>query len=100
MGNRSSSAVPFISLYNPADGHDHNFEPCVSAALMADGRTVRVVAAHGYGSIDVSYNVSAGHIYFRVENITNWRADPKERHLQFGEVSTINAECSQRACSL
>ena len=85
-----SSAVPFISLYNPpADGHDHNFEPCVSAALMADGRTIRVVAAHGYGSIDVSYNVSAGHIYFRVENISNWRADPKERHLQFGEVSIV-----------
>lgn len=86
VGGRSSSAVPFLALYNPpAADQAHNFEPCVSAELLADRRTIRAVAAHDLGHIDIAYNVSiAGHVYFTVKDISNWHADPNERHLQFG----------------
>eukprot|EP01048_Picozoa_sp_COSAG05_P020184 COSAG05_NODE_3364_length_2113_cov_2.916584_1_plen_568_part_10 len=86
VGGHSSSTVPFLALYNPpAADQAHNFEPCVSAELLGDRRTIRVVAAHDLGHIDIAYNVSiAGHVYFTLKNISNWLADPDERHLQFG----------------
>lgn len=90
VGNQTSSGVPFVSLYNaPADSNAHNFDPCVSAALLPDGRSIRIGAANGYGTVDFATGVSsAGHLYFRVQNMSSWNADPAERHIQFGEFWT------------
>ena len=98
---KTSAAVPFLSLYNKvADAHDANMEPCTTAEELGAlsvpratanhqagaTRTIRVSAAHGYGTVDILVEVSAaGHVYFKVASLAKWSADPVERHLEFGE---------------
>lgn len=92
---RRGAAVPLVALYNrPADNRPLDFEPCVSAAVLpespndpgaAASATLRVTAAHGYGTVDLAINASSapsGHIYFCVKRVSDWRVDSWDRHIQ------------------
>ena len=73
----TGTAVPFLSLYNTvADARPQNFEPCVSAQQLRPG-ALRVTAANGYGTVDVTYSAceAAGKgdsVLFGVSNTSGW----------------------------
>ena len=86
--SRAGTPVPLLSLYNRvADGRPVNLSPCERAEII--GRSsplrLRLHAAYGYGSVDVSLQPSSSALAFRLENTSGWHADPVERHLAFGE---------------
>ena len=79
--------VPFASLYNPvADARPQNFEACVAAKLLRPG-VLRVSAAHGYGFVDVAFNISraAQSVQFRVDDTANWATPRPDAHIAFGQ---------------
>jgi hypothetical protein len=99
----TSTAAPFVSFYNRvADNRATNLDSCVSVSVVAaadhqqqqsgvgDELTVlRVTAAHGAGTVDISVRPGPEHLIFQIENLSNWTgADPVERHIAFGEFWT------------
>ena len=82
----TSSPVPFLSFYNRvSDARDQNLEGCVSVA-RAGSDVLRVKAAHGAGSVDISVSAQPEHLLFTVADLSGWSgADPVEKHLAFGE---------------
>jgi hypothetical protein len=89
----SGTPVPFMSLYNKvADSRPRNFEPCVSARQLRPG-LLRVTAANGYGTVDVSYSAceaggKGASILFGVSDASDWLVPAADRHLMFGEFFT------------
>jgi hypothetical protein len=84
-------------LYNRvSDNQPADFEPCVGAVQLlpstqldgtsASNGTLRIAAAHGYGTIDVGYYAGANWVVFEVSNLELWKADPKEKHLFFTQL--------------
>ena len=103
---RRGVLVPLVSLYNqPTDNHVLDLEPCTSvsvlatimvpmvpgtaaAASLASPLLLRVIAAHGYGHVDLAVTPSTqptGHVYFKVADVSGWSVEPTDRHIQFGE---------------
>ena len=89
-----SDHQPLVLLYNRvADNQPADFEPCVSAALLptaseGDGSpsngTLRITAAHGYGSVDISYYSGKDlWVVFEMADLSLWKADPVETHMIF-----------------
>lgn len=85
----TSTPVPFVSFYNRvSDAREENLAGCVSVA-RTDSSTLRVTAAHGAGSVDISVSTHPEHLLFTVKNISGWTgADPVEKHLAMGEFWT------------
>ena len=98
-----SDPVPFLSFYNRvADARDSNLDSCTSASLVSvtganntninninnnssggSSATIRVVAPHSAGSVDITVAAKDGgpHILFEVASISRWTgADPVEKY--------------------
>eukprot|EP01043_Picozoa_sp_COSAG02_P078434 COSAG02_NODE_17652_length_989_cov_0.860674_1_plen_245_part_10 len=84
-----SMPVPFLSFYNRvSDAREENLEGCVSLT-RTENDVLRVTAAHGAGSVDISVSSHPEHLLFTVKDISSWTgADPVEKHLAFGEFWT------------
>ena len=91
MARGVGTPTPFLSLYNKvADNHVQNMEACTGVTLLGisgPARLLRVSAAHGYGSIDVTVTVSDSKavLTFVAHDLSKWHADPHEKHIMFGE---------------
>ena len=81
--NVSSLPEPLARLYNRvADAHATNLEPCTAAAAMSvPAGTVRLTAAHGYGTLDLGVTAGANWFTFSVVDMSAWAADPREKHI-------------------
>ena len=88
----ASVKEPFVKLYNnPHDNQPTDFSACISASLLhtttdpAVPKTLhlRLQAAHGYGSIDISVTPSANFVTFELVSLTTWAAPPASRHISF-----------------
>lgn len=89
-----------LFLYNKvSDNQAADFEPCVGATrllpspgvsesdpLQSTNGTLRIAAAHGYGSIDLSYYAGADWVVFELSSLALWNADPTEKHLFFTQM--------------
>lgn len=93
-----------------SDAQEQNLETCAGVKLLAqssmiarsarDGSSpnsmglLEVAAAHGYGTVRVSYevyqsgNAGPGRVYFRVNDTSLWNGDPVEKHIAFGQFWT------------
>lgn len=73
-------------LYNRvADNRARNLDPCVAVAPAAQGdpSLLRVVAAHGYGTVDLQWSTGgAAWVVFELASLSAWNADPTEKHIQ------------------
>ena len=90
-----SDHQPLIELYNRvADNQAADFDTCVSATLLpaasgpppvlpSKNGTLRITAAHGYGSVDISYSPGANWVVFEMSDLSLWKADPVEKHMFF-----------------
>ena len=92
---RSSTPVPFMSLYNRvSDSRPTNLSPCSRVTLRSGGggglTVLEVFAAHGAGSLLIIANVStSGHLFLRLGSLAAWHGrDPIERHVEFGAFWT------------
>jgi len=85
-----SAPVPFVSLYNRiSDGRDVDFAPCAGVALVPAATTamagvLRVTAAHGAGTLELSYTATPTHLEFGVRSTASWAVPAAQRHLSFG----------------
>eukprot|EP01052_Picozoa_sp_SAG31_P046835 SAG31_NODE_9118_length_1330_cov_1.917141_2_plen_277_part_01 len=83
---QSSVPEPLLLLYNRvADNRPQDWEACIRASAF-DNQTVRVFANHGYGSVDIGIIAYARWLRFEVLSLTQWNADPVQKHLQFANL--------------
>ena len=83
---RVSNLQPLLTLYNRvADNNDRDLDPCVSA-IAVGGDTVRVAAAHGYGTVDVRWEVHPAWVIFELADLSQWHADPAETHISMARL--------------
>ena len=95
VDGRKSVLQPLMLLYNKvSDNRPQNSEPCIAVAPasvvagVADPSLLRVVAAHGYGTLDLRYTIGTAWVTFELAAIADWKADPTEKHIQFARLDT------------
>lgn len=86
-----------------SDALPQNLETCAGVTVLAESNptsgVLDVHAAHGYGTVRLSYTVknsspfaapsaSTFRVFFVVTNTSQWTADPVEKHLAFGQFWT------------
>jgi sucrose-6-phosphate hydrolase SacC (GH32 family) len=93
--NSSSLKSPLLVMYNRvADARPTDWEPCVGASAVGN-RMLRISAAHAeYGSVDIQYtaagaDAAGGWITFKIVDISRWTGDPKQKHLSFNTMCTV-----------
>ena len=91
LRNQISSRVePLMHLYNRvADNHTQNLEPCVSAAAV-NSSTLRITAAHGYGTLELSLTAGTNWVLFTLGDLSAWRADPVQKHLRIATLCPLD----------
>jgi hypothetical protein len=73
----NSRPEPLVHLYNRvADALPANLDACVAAAAVQPAGTVRVTAAHEYGTVDIGIAAGANWVTFTIVNSSAWHADP------------------------
>jgi hypothetical protein len=87
--------TPFLSLYNRvSDNRAQNMGACVGVSTIGDtsdpsssSQLLRVVAPHGYGSVDIEVTPSnSGTVLtFAAHDVSKWNGDAHEKHIMFGE---------------
>ena len=83
---RRSALLPLLTLYNRVDDNlPADNDACVSVSRAGD-HTLRIVAAHGYGTVDVRWKVSDAWITWELAALGQWHADPIEKHLQLARL--------------
>ena len=83
----SSRPEPLAHLYNRvSDNHTTNMEPCVSAQAVGSNGTVRITAAHSYGTLDLGITVGEGWLLFTILDLSGWHADPIQKHLRIATL--------------
>ena len=84
--NSSSLPGPVLLLFNRvADNQPQDWSVCISASAL-DKQTLRVVANHSYGSVDIRITAGARWLTFELLNLANWHADPEQTHLKFNNL--------------
>eukprot|EP01050_Picozoa_sp_SAG11_P009751 SAG11_NODE_939_length_6468_cov_4.629926_4_plen_1017_part_00 len=92
--NTSSPPGPLLLLFNRvADNRPQDWDVCVSATAL-DKQTLRVVANHSYGSVDVRVIAGPRWLTFELLSLERWHADPKQKHLKFNNL------CPQDLCGV
>lgn len=96
----ASDHQPLVQLYNKvADNRPTDFDSCVSATSLlpsvessagstSTNGTLRITAAHGYGSVDINYYPGKDWVVFELSNLALWKADPVEKHIAFAVLCT------------
>lgn len=95
-----SAKQPLVKLYNKvADNQDSDWDACVSAVALPttaaagnSSSSVRVTAAHGYGSLDIGLTAEENWVTLGLLRLDKWTADPAQRHLKFALM------CPQDIC--
>ena len=84
-GRTTSAPVPLLSLYNRvSDSRPSDWDACTSVETAGPG-LLDVHATHGYGSVRLQYTAAADYVIWRVVSTEQWKGDPTEKHLAFGE---------------
>lgn len=92
----SSRVEPLLHLYNKiADNHTTNMEGCVAAHAVAvddsgNGGTLRITAAHGYGTLDLQIKAGANWLLFQLGDLSAWEADPVQKHLRVATLCPLD----------
>ena len=92
-GATIGTPTPFVSFYNRvSDNRAVNMEACTNVELLEHSSNsantswlLRVGAAHGYGSVYLAVKASGAVLNLTVHDLSEWRADPVEKHIMFGE---------------
>ena len=72
-----------------ADNRPQDWDACIRATVPAN-QTHRLFANHNYGSVDIAIVAYAQWLRFEVLDITQWSADPVEKHLQFANLCPVD----------
>ena len=94
LRNASLQSVPepLLTLYNkPSDNQDSDWDACTAATAVSDS-TIRITAAHGYGTLDIGWTAFDSWVTFELKSLEAWTGDPKQRHLKFALM------CPQDIC--
>ena len=57
---------------------------------MQPAGTVRLTAAHDYGTLDIGIRAGANWVTFTIENISAWHADPLQKHLRLATMCPVD----------
>ena len=83
-----------LLLFNRvSDNRPQDWNVCVSATAL-DNQTLRVVADHSYGYVDIRVTAGVRWLRFELLSLERWNADPKQKHLKF------NSLCPRDLCGV
>jgi hypothetical protein len=89
--NIQSERAPLLLMFNRvADNQEQDWEGCVAAQPLEQKNSFRVSAAHGYGTVDIGITQGAQWVSFTLLNLSNWTADPIQRHLQLDFLCPVD----------